>query len=162
MTFGGLEEVRPGVLAMAKPMLSDELWTLIKPLIPPRKRRRTNPGRKPLDDRQALTGILFCAAYRHSLGILPKEMGCGMWHAGTARTAAALAGTGKLWNGPKAGCTNTAASNFALNAAMTFMKPFWRSPVRLSAITVCSTHFVSKMGAAGMTDSSQGEAESSR
>jgi transposase len=63
---------------MAKPMLSDELWTLIKPLLPPaRKRRRTHPGRKPLYDRQVLTGILFVLRTGIPWEYLPKEMGCG-------------------------------------------------------------------------------------
>jgi len=37
---------------MAKPILDDELWALIDPLLPPPKPRRSRyPGRKPLDDR---------------------------------------------------------------------------------------------------------------
>ena len=45
---------------MAKPILDDELWALLEPLLPPPKARRSRyPGRKPLDDRALLTGILF-------------------------------------------------------------------------------------------------------
>ena len=45
---------------MAKPLVSDELWEIVQPLLPaPKPRRFRNPGRKPLDDRKALTGILF-------------------------------------------------------------------------------------------------------
>ena len=45
---------------MAKPLLPDELWERIEPLLPPPKPRRFRfPGRKPLDNRKALTGILF-------------------------------------------------------------------------------------------------------
>ncbi|WP_175233161.1 transposase, partial [Paraburkholderia humisilvae] len=45
---------------MAKPILDDELWALIEPLLPPPKPRRSRyPGRKPLDNRAVLTGILF-------------------------------------------------------------------------------------------------------
>ncbi len=45
---------------MAKPLVSDELWEIIQPLLPaPKPRRLRNPGRQPLDDRKALTGILF-------------------------------------------------------------------------------------------------------
>jgi transposase len=63
---------------MAKPMLSDELWTLIDPLLPPpKKRRHTHPGRKPLDNRQALTGILFVLRTGMPWQYLPREMGCG-------------------------------------------------------------------------------------
>ena len=45
---------------MAKPLVSDELWEIVQPLLPaPKPRRFRNPGRKRLDDRKALTGILF-------------------------------------------------------------------------------------------------------
>jgi transposase len=45
---------------MAKPIIDDELWTLIEPLLPPPKpRREKNPGRLPVSNRAALTGILF-------------------------------------------------------------------------------------------------------
>ncbi|ONZ58312.1 IS5 family transposase, partial [Burkholderia cenocepacia] len=36
------------------------MWTLIEPLLPPPKpRREKNPGRLPVSNRAALTGILF-------------------------------------------------------------------------------------------------------
>jgi transposase len=61
-----------------KPLLSDELWTLIQPLLPPPKpRRRKHPGRKPLEDRCALTGILYVLRTGIPWEYLPKEMGCG-------------------------------------------------------------------------------------
>jgi transposase len=61
-----------------KPLLSDELWTLIEPLLPPpRKRPRKHPGRKPLDDRRALTGILYVLRTGIPWEYLPQEMGCG-------------------------------------------------------------------------------------
>src|SRR4051794_28270854 len=44
---------------MAKPLVSDELWEPVEPLIPKVKRRYRFPGRKPIDDRRVLTGILF-------------------------------------------------------------------------------------------------------
>ena len=45
--------------------ISDELWTEIEPLIPVRERRRRYPGRKAIDDRLALNGILHgCAQDR--------------------------------------------------------------------------------------------------
>ena len=45
---------------MAKPLLPVELWERIEPLLPPPKPRRFRfPGRKPLDNRKALSGILF-------------------------------------------------------------------------------------------------------
>lgn len=63
---------------MAKPLVSDELWEVIQPLLPPPKPRRFRyPGRKPLDDRKALTGILFVLKTGIPWELLPAEMGCG-------------------------------------------------------------------------------------
>lgn len=63
---------------MAKPILDDDLWTLIEPLLPsPKPRRFRYPGRKPITNRQALTGILFVLRTGIPWELLPKEMGCG-------------------------------------------------------------------------------------
>ena len=63
---------------MAKPLVSDELWEIVQPLLPaPKPRRFRNPGRKPLDDRKALTGILFVLKSGIPWEMLPQEMGCG-------------------------------------------------------------------------------------
>jgi transposase len=63
---------------MAKPLLDDELWALIEPLLPPPKPRRVRcPGRKPLAPRQVLTGILFVLKSGIPWGMLPQELGCG-------------------------------------------------------------------------------------
>jgi transposase len=39
--------------------VEDGLWELIQPLLPQVERRFRHPGRKRLDDRKALCGILF-------------------------------------------------------------------------------------------------------
>jgi transposase len=63
---------------MAKPLVSAQLWEVLQPLLPPRKPRRFRyPGRKPVDDRQALTGILFVLKTGIPWEDLPVEMGCG-------------------------------------------------------------------------------------
>jgi transposase len=63
---------------MAKPLLPDDLWELIAPLLPPPKpRRRRYPGRKPIDNRKALTGVLFVLKTGIPWEDLPQEMGCG-------------------------------------------------------------------------------------
>jgi transposase len=63
---------------MARELVDDELWSVIEPLLPPPKRRRhTNPGRKPLDNRRVLTGILFVLMSGIPWEMLPQEMGCG-------------------------------------------------------------------------------------
>jgi len=63
---------------MPKPLVEDGLWELIQPLLPPPKARRWRyPGRKPLDNRKALTGILFVLKSGIPWEMLPQEMGCG-------------------------------------------------------------------------------------
>ena len=63
---------------MAKPLVDDALWAIIAPLLPPPKPRRAkNPGRKPIDDRKCLTGILFVLVTGIGWERLPAEMGCG-------------------------------------------------------------------------------------
>ena len=63
---------------MAKPVLPEELWNLIEPLLPPPKPRRFRyPGRKPLERRKVLTGVLFVLKSGIPWEMLPQEMGCG-------------------------------------------------------------------------------------
>ena len=44
---------------MSPRLVDDELWELIAPLLPQRRRRYRYPGRRRLDDRKGLNGILF-------------------------------------------------------------------------------------------------------
>lgn len=62
---------------MPRPLVSDELWELIEPLIPEVSRRHRFPGRKRIDDRKVLTGILFVLRTGIPWEYLPQEMGCG-------------------------------------------------------------------------------------
>ena len=63
---------------MAKPLLPAALWDRIKVLLPkPKARRFHYPGRKPVEDRKALTGILFVLKTGIAWEDLPQEMGCG-------------------------------------------------------------------------------------
>ncbi len=63
---------------MAKPLLDDELWQAVEPLIPIKRRRFRYPGAKPkVSNRQALTGILFVLKTGIGWEDLPQEMGCG-------------------------------------------------------------------------------------
>lgn len=63
---------------MARPILDDELWAIIEPLLPPPKARRSrNPGRRPVESRKCLTGILFVLRTGIPWEDLPLEMGCG-------------------------------------------------------------------------------------
>ena len=62
---------------MARVLVSDELWDLVEPLIPKVPRRHRFPGRKRIDDRRVLTGILFVLQTGIPWEYLPREMGCG-------------------------------------------------------------------------------------
>ncbi|MDT3446360.1 MULTISPECIES: transposase [unclassified Pseudofrankia] len=44
---------------MTDDVLTDELWDRLAPLVPVRPRRFRYPGRRALDDRAALAGILW-------------------------------------------------------------------------------------------------------
>ncbi len=61
-----------------KPLVTDALWERLEPLLPPPPRRRFRfPGRKPLDPRKILTGILFVLKTGIGWEDLPAELGCG-------------------------------------------------------------------------------------
>jgi len=61
---------------MAKPLVPDELWELVEPLLPPHP-PRPRGGRPPVDDRACFTGILFVLKTGIAWEDLPAEMGCG-------------------------------------------------------------------------------------
>jgi transposase len=61
---------------MPKPLVTDELWEMIAPLLPPEP-PKPKGGRPRLSDRAALTGILFVLRSGLPWEMLPQEMGCG-------------------------------------------------------------------------------------
>ena len=61
---------------MSKPLVSDELWATIAPLLPPEP-PKPKGGRPRVPDRAALTGILFVLRSGIPWELLPHEMGCG-------------------------------------------------------------------------------------
>lgn len=61
---------------MAKPLVSDQLWEAIEPLLPPEP-PKPNGGRPRVPDRAVLTGILFVLKSGIPWEMLPQEMGCG-------------------------------------------------------------------------------------
>jgi transposase len=61
---------------MAKPLLDDELWAAIEPLIPVKERRKNHPGRLPRPPRPCLEGILFVLKTGIQWEMLPAQFGC--------------------------------------------------------------------------------------
>jgi transposase len=61
---------------MARELLTDELWAVIEPLLPPEP-PKPQGGRPPISDRAALTGIIFVLKSGIPWEMLPQEMGCG-------------------------------------------------------------------------------------
>jgi transposase len=61
---------------MPKPLVTDELWTVVEPLLP-KEPPKPKGGRPRVSDRAALTGILFVLKTGIPWEMLPREMGCG-------------------------------------------------------------------------------------
>src|SRR5262249_42933211 len=61
---------------MARPLLPDELWEVIEPLLP-KWTPSPKGGQPPVTDRAALTGILFILKTGLPWEDLPCEMNCG-------------------------------------------------------------------------------------
>jgi transposase len=61
---------------MAKELVTDELWGIVEPLLPPEP-PKPRDGRPRVPNRAALTGIVFVLKTGIPWELLPKEMGCG-------------------------------------------------------------------------------------
>src|SRR5215203_1831970 len=61
---------------MSKPLVPDELWNAIEPLLPPEP-PKPKGGRPRVPDRVCLTGIIFVLKTGLPWEFLPQEMGCG-------------------------------------------------------------------------------------
>lgn len=61
---------------MAKPLLSEELWEVIQPLLP-QEPAKDKGGRPRIADRAVLTGIVFVLKSGLPWEMLPQELGCG-------------------------------------------------------------------------------------
>lgn len=62
---------------MSKPLVSDELWAIIAPLLPPERAKPKGGRPRRISDRAALTGILFVLKSGIPWEMLPQELGCG-------------------------------------------------------------------------------------
>src|SRR6187401_2221695 len=59
------------------PLVTDALWGRLEPLLPPPPERRFRfRGRRPLDQRKVLTGVLFVLKTGIAWDDLPAELGC--------------------------------------------------------------------------------------
>ena len=77
---------------MSKPLVPDELWTTIEPLLPRHKARRGKRGRPPVGDRAALTGVSSSSSRAASPGTCcPRR-----WAAARASPAGGGCGTGSV------------------------------------------------------------------
>lgn len=96
---------------MLDDVLTDELWRRLAPLLPPRPRRFRYPGRRPVDHRTALAGIVFVLRTGVAWRELPTTFGCsevtcwrrlrdwhaaGIWQQLHERRLAELGATGRL------------------------------------------------------------------
>lgn len=61
---------------MSKPLVSDDLWAIVEPLVPAEV-PKPKGGRPRVPDRACLTGILFVLKTGIPWEDLPVEMGCG-------------------------------------------------------------------------------------
>ncbi len=61
---------------MATPLVPDDLWAIVEPLLPPEP-PKPKGGRPRVLDRAALTGIIFVLKSGIPWEMLPQEMGCG-------------------------------------------------------------------------------------
>ena len=62
---------------MAKPLVSDELWAVVAPLLPPKPAHPRGGHPFTVPDRAALAGIVFVLKTGIQWEYLPQEMGCG-------------------------------------------------------------------------------------
>lgn len=61
---------------MSKPLVPDDLWSVVAPLLPPEP-DKSRGGRPRVPDRAVLGGILFVLRSGIPWSMLPTEMGCG-------------------------------------------------------------------------------------
>src|SRR5215217_5358093 len=61
---------------MSKPLVSDELWAIVAPLLPAEP-PKPKGGRPRVSDRAALSGIIFVLKSGIPWEMLPQELGCG-------------------------------------------------------------------------------------
>ena len=81
---------------MAHELVSDELWSRVRPLLP-RTRRSRRGGRPRVDDRAVFAGIVFVLRTGSPWRLVPRELNCG---SGVLASAARLAATRRVEEDP--------------------------------------------------------------
>ncbi len=61
---------------MSKPLVSDDLWAIVEPLLP-QEPPKPKGGRPRVPDRACLAGIVFVLKTGIPWELLPQELGCG-------------------------------------------------------------------------------------
>jgi transposase len=62
---------------MSRPLISDRLWEIVAPLLPPEAPKPQGGRPHSITDRAALTGIVFVLKSGIPWELLPQELGCG-------------------------------------------------------------------------------------
>src|SRR5262245_35268633 len=62
---------------MSTPLISDGLWEIVAPLLPPELPKPKGGRPRSITDRAALTGIVFVLKSGIPWEMLPQELGCG-------------------------------------------------------------------------------------
>src|SRR5690242_2261918 len=62
---------------MSTPLISDGLWEIVAPLLPPEPPKPKGGRPRSITDRAALTGIVFVLKSGIPWEMLPQELGCG-------------------------------------------------------------------------------------
>ena len=66
-----------GGATMSRAQVPDEVWEVVRPLLPRHKARPGKQGRPPVSDGACLSGIVFVLHSGIPWRMLPEEMGCG-------------------------------------------------------------------------------------
>lgn len=147
---------------MASPPVSDDLWSLVAPLLPSHP-PRPKGGRPPIPGRACLTGIVFVSKTGIQWEDLPPLMGCGSQAAG-AWTALRQAVLDRLRAAYRIDWTRAAVDASTVPATLGPLRPArirriaaWRLPCiagrpphRARSATSGSTAPASRLGTAGV------------
>jgi Putative transposase of IS4/5 family (DUF4096) len=107
---------------MATTLLDNELWELIEPLLPKRTRRYRHPGRRRIDDRRVLSGILFVLTTGIAWQRLPPELGYGSGaHDGRAASSTRTLRPDSMTSRSSSAASPPSAAS-ATNAALTALR----------------------------------------